>query len=265
MAEIRWGEPTLGLVPGTPAFAMPVLGADGKPKQIQFAIASSFDSFFMRFAVEAHKLGFTVQERIVPPNAVLAPFQAVWRWKKPGTDGLYLQLGSNSFTVNGGPPGYSHWDEFVPTVRQGIDGLLASLEAHPTPPKSFGETLLRYIDLFDTQAVKNMPPLEFLADVMGLKLELPGVIENLPSRAGPIQSKLDLNVPLSDGLVILSFAHGVAAGRTGQIFDSTVSRNTEVGLSSEAVVNAFSESHKITNSIFMELTKPLHESMEPVK
>lgn len=237
---------------------------NGQQPQLQLAFATSYDAFFMRFAVEAHKLGFTIQERIAPPNSVLMPFQTVWRWRKPDVDGLFLQLGGGVFTVNGGPPTYSHWGNFVTTVQEGVAGLLAALDTYPEPrPTAFAQTLLRYIDLFDTETSKVKAPLDFLRDVMGLKIDLPDVILNRASGEGEVIPQLSLQVPIKNGVMTLTFAHGVVNGRSGHIFDSTVTSNGEVSLDTKAVVESYTASHAITNEIFMALTKPLHDEMEP--
>ncbi|WP_321964200.1 TIGR04255 family protein [Paraburkholderia sp. J7] len=263
MAELRWGAPTVGLMPGgSGMFAFP---AGGNPQQLQIAFASSYEAFFMRFAVEAHKMGFTIQERIVPPNTALMPFQTVWRWKKPDVDALFLQLGVGVFTVNGGPPAYTHWDDqFVTTVQDGVRGLIAAIETYPEPrPTAFGQTLLRYIDLFDSESVKDSPPLAFFRDVMGLKIDLPDTISKFAT--DNVLPHLGLQVPISDGVMSLTFTHGVVAGRSGHVFDSTVTRNAEVPFDAAAVAENFTASHAITNEMFMALTKPLHGEMEPIK
>ncbi|MDN7604923.1 TIGR04255 family protein [Burkholderia gladioli] len=265
IAELRWGAPTFGLTPGgMGAFAFPAeVGEQGQP-QLQFAYATLFDSFFMRFAVEAHKMGFTIQERVIPPNAILMPYQTVWRWKKPDVPGLLLQLGSGVFTVNGGPPAYSHWDTFVPIVQEGVAGLLTALEAHPQPrPTAFSHTLLRYIDLFDSEIAAKKTPLDFFRDVLGLKIELPETMLKFQSGDQPIIPQLNLQTPLVDGVANFMFAYGIIGGRSGHILDTTVTRTTEVPLNANSVAESFTASHAITNEVFMGLTKPLHAEMEP--
>jgi len=267
IAELRWGAPTLGIVPGSlgPVAIPTPAGPDGKPQAIQFSMAGAYDAFFMHFGAQAHKMGFTVQERIVPPNAFLMPYQTVWRWRKPDVNGLFLQLGAGVFTINGGPPDYTHWGEFLPTVKEGVAGLLDALNTYPGGrPSNFNQTLLRYIDLFADDTAK-LPPLDFLRDVMGLKIQLPDVISELPREGRDVIPHLTFAVPVKDGAVQLLFSHGTVAGRTGHIFDSTVVRNAEVALSSDAVAESFTESHATTNKIFMALTKPLHAAMEAVE
>jgi uncharacterized protein (TIGR04255 family) len=268
IAELRWGAPIFGIVPGGAggfAFQTPI-GPDGQPQAVEFAIAATYDSFFMRFAVEAYRLGFTIQERVAPPNSILMPYQTVWRWRKPDVDGLFLQLGAGVFTVNGGPPGYSHWGNFVSTVQLGVAGLLAALDSYPgARPTSFSQTLLRYIDLFDGQLAKNKPPLQFFHEVMGLKIELPEVVSKLASTNGVVIPMLNLQIPIKDGTLTVTFGNGVVKGQNGHIFDSTVVRNVAVALASDAVAESFTASHAVTNELFMALTKPLHEEMEPLK
>ncbi|WP_087723433.1 TIGR04255 family protein [Pandoraea sp. PE-S2T-3] len=260
IAEVRFGPPLMGL--GSGGGQAIVQGADGQP--MQFAFVASYESFFMRFAVEAHRLGFTIQERVLPPNAVVVPYQTVWRWKKPEIENLYLQLGMGVFTVNGAPPTYESWDTFLPTVEEGVKGLIASFESFPgEAPKCFSQTHLRYIDLFNSERVKDMAPLDFLGNVMGLRIQLPEVVDKLVGH-GAVKPHLNFQIPTEDGHILLTFGDGVVGGRRGHIFDSTVTRNGEIPLTHEAVVKCFGESHKVTNDLFMSMTKPLHDEMEVV-
>jgi len=260
ISELRWGPPTLGLSPSGNGPVSMVAG--GQP--LQFTLTSAYDAFFMRFGVEAHRLGFTIQERVVPHNTVLMPYQTVWRWMRRDNPGLFLQLGVGVFTVNGSPPTYSHWDNFSSTVKDGVDGLLAAFEDYPGGrPTVFGQTLLRYIDLFDGESVRDTPPLGFLSDVMGMKIGIPESISKFASAEGRILPQLSLQIPIDQGILSLMFGYGVAAGRTGHVFDSTVTRSADVELDSQSVVDSFAASHAITNEIFMSLTRPLHDEMEP--
>lgn len=237
---------------------------NGQPPQLQVTFAPMYDAFFMNFAVQAHRMGFTTQERTVPSEAAMMPYQTVWRWKKPDVEGLFLQLGPGVFTVNGAPPTYSDWDGFLPTVKEGVAGLLQVLDSYPAGrPTSFNQTLLRYIDLFDYDSIKSKPPLEFFRDVMGLKIELPGAISDLAVSGEPILPTLNVTIPLEDGAMQLTFANGTVGGRPGHIFDTTVVRNADVPLDADAVTKSFTASHEITNRSFMALTAPLHAEMEP--
>lgn len=258
----------MGVTPGTTgAFAIPPGAVQvGQAAAFQVSFANAYEEFYSRFNVEAAKRGFTLQERIVPPNAMTAPFQTVLRWRRPETAGLFFQLGMGVFTINGSPPSYSHWDEFVPTVRDGIEGLLAALDSYPGGrPQSFNQTHLRYIDLFDEKLAKGHLALSFFSEIMGLNIGIPRIIEEISNNPKLITPFLNLSIPIDGGITQLVFGNGVVGGKQGFILDSTVTRTTEIEPSIEASVKALTDSHAITNQIFMALTKPLHETMEPLK
>lgn len=261
MAEVRWGMPTIPLAPTGAIGAVPIPILPGQP--IQFTASGSYDPFFLEFAKRVRELGFTVQERTVPANVVVPPYKAVWRWRNPDSPGITLQLGSGVFTINGAPPDYVKWADFVGTVGDTLDALIASLPTYPQPPQRFTQLLMRYVDLFDEQLTGGRTHSEFLNDVLGINVVLPRVMTEQARPEADISASLQVAMPVDGGTANFVFAQGIVAGRSGFILDSTVTVDQEIALERPLVVENFTRAHDILNSIFIGMTEPIHKKMEP--
>lgn len=264
IAEVRWGDPSIGFA--TNAIAQ--IGTNQNPAQpVNVRAIQDFEPFFMRFTVEAHRMGFTTQERVAPADSIVMPYQVIWRWRKPDSPASpIIQLGIGVFTVNGGPPNYEHWDGFSSTLRDGLDSLVLALDTYPGGvPAEITQTALRYIDRFDKELMGDMTSLQFMHDALGLRIDVPDVILGCALDAQKIEPMLRLTVPIEAGELALFFSKGVAAGKEGLIMDTTVVKSSPASVNTEALMQAFSQSHDITNKIFITLTKAIHDRMRPRK
>lgn len=261
MAEVRWGIPTIPLVQSGAVGAFPIPILAGQP--VQFTTSGSFEPFFAEFAKHVRELGFTLQERTVPANVVVPPYKSVWRWRNPDSPGTTLQLGSGVFTINGAPPAYVKWADFVGTVGETLDALITSLPTYPQPPQHFTQLLMRYVDLFDEQLTEGKKPSEFLRDVLGVEVVLPKVMKDQARSEEDIAASLQIGMPVDGGTANFVFAQGIVAGRSGFILDSTVTVDREIAIERQQVVENFTRAHDILNPIFIEMTKPIHQKMEP--
>nr|WP_175799555.1 TIGR04255 family protein [Burkholderia anthina] len=261
MAEVRWGIPTipLGQSGGTSAFPIPIV--PGQP--VQFTASGAYDSFFAEFAKRVRELGFTIQERTVPANMVVPPFKAVWRWQNPDAPGTMLQLGAGVFTINGAPPTYIKWADFVGTVSSALDALLGAMPTYPEPPEKFSQLLMRYVDLFDEHLAEGKKHAEFLRDVLGVNVVLPKAMTEQARPESDIAPSLSVAMPVEGGSANFVFTPGIVSGKSGFILDSTITADRELSIDRDVVVENFTRAHDILNSIFVGMTAPIHRLMEP--
>lgn len=263
MAEVRWGLPTMPAI--QPGASIPPAAQAFAAQSIQFTTSTVYEAFFEEFAKRVRELGFTIRERTVPANMIAPLYKAVWRWRNPDAPGTTLQLGPGVFTINGAPPAYIRWADFVGTVSSTLDALIDSLGAYPHPLEHFSQLLMRYVDLFDEHLTEGKKHSEFLRDVLGVKVVLPKVMTEQARPEADITPSLSVAMPVEGGSANFVFTSGVLTGRSGFILDSTVTVDQELPLQRGPVVENLTRAHDILNSIFVGITAPIHHQMEPTE
>ncbi len=247
IAEIRWDLPWVNQT---------------SAEDTGSVVSIQHEEFYMRFGGKVAAAGFERIERLVPPNFFQLPYQPVYRFRHNAEErGARLyQLGMGLFSVHATPP-YKSWAEFKPLVSAGIDALLQSRSADENSVP-FRSISLRYIDAFSNELTGERSIAEFM-DVLGFQIKIPDAIGLHASDLAKIQPLLQLTVPVAIGQLNITIADGMVNNGSAIIMDTIVSNTAEIGCSMEEIMVAFEQTHLLIHSMFVDLTKPLHEHMQP--
>jgi uncharacterized protein (TIGR04255 family) len=253
IAELRWDVGTPKLPNGAPV-PMPILPPMAQP----------YEACFTNFGAAMGGLGFHNSERVVPSGFPWMAQQPVMRYRynaAPGSESCLeesslFQLGAGIFTANAIPP-YSSWDEFGPIVRKGVEAFLA----HGLPANQGQELapILRYIDAFHENLTNGESLHQFVSRVMGIHVELPGILTaDKPTLIPTIQ----IVKPLPFGNLAMQIAEGENNGQPALILEMIVSFNETVPRDLDRILAAFSSARNEIHSVFVQLTKPIHDAMQ---
>lgn len=225
-------------------------------------LTNQHEEFYMRFGGKVAAAGFQRIERLVPPNFLRLPYQPVYRFRHTAEDrGARLyQLGAGFFSVNATPP-YQSWAEFEPMVSAGVDALLQS-RSDSEKSNTFKSISLRYIDAFKKELTGGRSIAEFM-DALGFQIKIPDAIIRHASNLAEIQPLLQLTIPVAIGQLNISIAEGVVSNEPAIVMDTIASNTAGIDCSKEEVMAAFEQTHLLIHSTFVDLTRPLHEHMQP--
>lgn len=210
--------------------------------------------------------GYSRLERIAPPGVPLPTHQVVYRFRptNPNDQSRLFQVGHSIFTANALPP-YQSWAEFSPLVEKGIDSLLIAYKRANAKPPSFTTALVRYINAFDSRFTKGLSTLEFLRQVLGVHVTLPGGIEHRAVAKDQIQPAIQFTVPIADGQMQISLGDGQKGNERAVIMDILVVLQRPMGTDVGMAMQALADARLVIHETFREITRPLHEFMEPVE
>jgi uncharacterized protein (TIGR04255 family) len=246
VAELRW----------TPA------GDDAMAAgNVALALGTQAEEFFQRFGNAVASDGFTQAERLVPSGVPLLVHHVVWRFRKPGDPNKLLQVGPGLFSANALQP-YRRWREFEPTIALGVKALLASRAGNETD-LPFNSASLRYINAFSGDLLGGKGPAAFISDVLGFKQSMPTPISSLHDPNRSMSASVNLLVPIvnTTKTMKLVIGDGAVKAEPAAIFDITVTEPTQVATSD--ALTTFKTSRDIIHQCFLNLTKSLHEAMQP--
>ncbi|MDD2468527.1 MAG: TIGR04255 family protein [Desulfobulbus sp.] len=259
IAELRWG----------PQPSVPSSGGPGQGVQnlsMPLAMTNRVEEWFMQFGAKISVDGYTRFERLVPTGFPLMPFQPVYRYRKNAPeDGTSLyQLGPGLFSANITPP-YKSWDQFEPIVKNGVEKVLQS-RTDIENKMPFRTVLLRYIDAFGPEFLKDESSLDFLITKLGFKIELPKVFDKFANSSIPVKGSLNFGVPLKDNFVMsINVGEGIADGKQAVVLDTTVAKTIPVQSVLVDVMATFNDARSIIHETFIEITKPIASIMEPIE
>jgi uncharacterized protein (TIGR04255 family) len=231
---------------------------------VPFISSPKQEGFFTRFAGQVTQKGFSVIERLVPPGVPYPPFQPVYRFRKdPAAQKNYLyQVGAGIFSANALPP-YKDWNAFRPIVREGLELLLQSRDPSEKNVE-FILVSLRYLDLFTSEFTADVPPSNFISEILGFGIDLPQVITEQADRRQRIQERIQLTIPLKTGLrMALAVGEGNIAGASGVVMDTRVLTEKIVLADIDLVMGALDEAHSSIHKTFISLTEKIHAKMKP--
>jgi uncharacterized protein (TIGR04255 family) len=252
VAELRWGDSPQVVQPGMPIM-MQGMGLD-------------LDQFFMRLGGEVYQHGFQRAERLVPPGFPVFPYQPVMRYRKEGSvdNSVLFQAGQGLFSVNAVPP-YRSWETVSSVVKTGVTALLKA-RAPADRDRSFTVATLRYINAFGPKLTRNRPIGSFIEEVLGFSINLPpGVANHIKPDSKP-KPHVQFSFPLNDGAsMAFMIGEGIINNEQTIIMDMTVSCEEPVAADVDDVMNAFTSARNVIHSIFIELTKPIHDLLEPLE
>ncbi len=249
IAEARWD---LGLGDVLPQFSnvpMPALNT------------GAHESHFLNFASKAGARGYGLVERLVPPGFPLLANQPAVRYRSndPGTS--IFQLGPGVFTANIVPP-YKSWSGFFPYLETGLELLLGS-RVDPEKEQPFSELRLRYLDAFGEKLTQGKSVPDFLAQNLGIRVDLPQAIMRFCSNVVGIKPSISVVIPIKSGALELKIGEGWVRNVPSLIMDTTVICKGPILAQKQTVLKAFDDAHTIIHESFFEMTATLHESMEP--
>lgn len=245
IAELRWSGRAQTGIPVIPP------GANGPAEEM-----------FSQWTNRMGALGYEHVERMVPPGFPLlldAPTLRV-KQKSGAPQNTLFQLGPRLFTANATPP-YLSWTDFAPTARKGVEALLAVRpEPEATSPV---QVALRYIDAFREPLLDGHTPMRFLRTTLGVAAGIPPAITRHAEPNAELGALVQLSVPLADGTMRIQFAQGLVGDEPALIMDMTVSQTESVEPDAEAIMRALGRARSITHAVFMELSVPIADLMQP--
>lgn len=254
IAEVRWtpqGSTIVG--PTTPQQArLPALFLGGTKQE----------EFYMHLGGVLLKYGFNRSERLSPPGMPFTLHQPVYRFKSEENDkgSAIYQVGYGMFSVHAVPP-YHSWSKFLPFVKDGFEMLLHSRpEADLGQP--FGQAILRYIDFFGEQLTQGLDVQSFLSRVFGISINFPEEITRSATSKDAKSLFTKVVFPVKIGDLTLSVGDGQFNNRPGVVLDWTVS-SYAVPSNLEAMMRVFDSAYGLIHDLFIGLTRPLHDLMEP--
>lgn len=250
IAEVRWdfkGQAISAPVAGQ----FPVMVTDGSHEALFSGLKSGLSA-----------IGFEQSERLAPPGFPSLPNQPIMRFRGSGKSSV-LQVGLGNFSINTTQP-YRSWESLRPLLFQVLTALMEA--RMKCGLGSIVQVLLRYVNLFDSSLAGQRNANEFMSDIAAVKVQLPEVLR----RPGLSNHDVGLNLQISmklDWGASLKFntTDAIINGKKGVLLDLTIAA---VGLTidtPEEIVELLDRSHEELNRIFMALTRPLHQNMEPVR
>ena len=254
IAESRWtpqGSSSLG----------PTVPSQGVLSTI-FLGGNKQEEFYTRVGSVLHKAGFNRSERLLPVGVPFMLHQPVYRFRSESEDkrSVIYQVGFGIFSVHAVPP-YHSWSKFRPFVKNGMDSLLQS-RPEADAKQSFGQASLRYIDFFGEQLTQGRDVQSFISDVFGISTRLPEALTKSAASGGVKSLFTKVVLPTKIGDLTVSVGDGQFNNRPGIIADWMASSyNVTAGL--DVIVDAFDSAHALIHDLFLELTWPIHDLMEP--
>lgn len=253
VAELRW-------VPGTTGAVKPQTGA----VTIQLPIGFGEESL-EKFRRSIAQKGFAASERLVPIGFPLVPFAVAQRFRKPSAEekeNYLYQLGLGVFSANALPP-YRNWDSFRPIVREGVETLLATRHSSD---KANTIVLLRYLDVFTDEFTEGRGSVDFLNDILGIKLSLPTALVDQASVRPELRADLQVSLNLKDGLAMnIRVQEGTVAAKTGVVMTTEVFTVQAVNPELDTVMDNFERAHGSIRTTFLGLTEKVRDKMRPTE
>jgi hypothetical protein len=127
----------------------------------------------------------------------------------------------------------------------------------------FSELRLRYFDSFGEKLTRGKSVTEFWTQDLGIRLELPHAIMKYCSNPVGVKPSISVSVPIKAGTLEIKIADGWVRNAPGLIMDTMVICNGPFPSQKETLLKVLNESHAIIHESFFEMTKSLHDLMEP--
>lgn len=223
---------------------------------------SSHDQLYSKFSDLAARNGYPRSERLLPHGFPIEMGQATWRFR-PIEGGTLWQLGAGLFTANAVPP-YKTWEEFSPQLKTGIELMLQARREVGEEIAPASIVSLRYIDAFGAQLTQGLSSVDFLCEKFGFELKLPAPLTKSMDKQVAIQLTTDFQFQLINGMQLgMNIAPGMYQNEQVLMMTTGVVKNTPTEMNTEALLGIFESAHSVIHDAFLEMSKPLHEKMEP--
>jgi uncharacterized protein (TIGR04255 family) len=250
IAELRWA-------PAGPPAPQPI----GMP--VVFTADAKIEQFFMALGGELYQSGFQRSERLVPSGFPLVLGNPVVRYRSDDAakKSVLYQAGADVFSVHGIPP-YGGWEDFAPFLQNGLKALLhvrgEGQDQHPIT-----QVTLRYLNFFGEQLLEGQNITSFVSDVLGFCITLPKPLNQAASPKELRNLFLKFVVPVEGGSLNISVGDGKMNNQTGLVMDSAITSTAQVAPEVDAIIKILNLAHDIISEVFMGLTKPIEQLMEP--
>lgn len=144
------------------------------------------------------------------------------------------------------------------------DGLAALLATRPeTDARAPLVASLRYIDAFREDLRQGLSCSRFLAETLGMRVNVNPAIERHLVAGEEIGALVQLAVPTEGGALRIQFAEGETQGEPALIMDMTLALNDVIEPDIDTLMAAFDHARKVTHQLFVELTAPIADLMQP--
>lgn len=153
-------------------------------------------------------------------------------------------------------------EEFSPHVETGIEALLLARD-DSDKDAPFNPVSLRYIDAFPPTLTGGRDTAAFLSEVLKIEVILPPILAKYSRVDQQPKPFVIVTIPLSDGTLRLNAGDAIIAGTSAIILDMTFSTVHPVDPNRSAVMNSLNNAHSIIQSIFLQLTEPIRDLMQP--
>ena len=172
-----------------------------------------------------------------------------------------LQVGPGVFSANAISP-YKSWHVFRPAVVSGIDALLKA-RGQDEAKIDFSSVVLRYINSFGPQLTGGRSNSKFLADVFDIHVDFPTAIYKYAKDDGQLSSTVNSTFQLRDGKTLQINAGDANVGGSAAILLDFSITQQNIPANSEAVLKALDDARDILHKMFIELTYPIRDKLEP--
>jgi uncharacterized protein (TIGR04255 family) len=253
IAELRWipqGSTTVEPPQQQPTFPTVFFGG---VKQ---------EEFYTRVSGALSKSGFNRSERLSQPGMPFVLHQPVYRFRSEDEDkkSALCQVGFGVFSVHAIPP-YHSWEKFRPFVKNAIEALLA-IRPEADLKEPFSQLTLRYIDFFGEEITRGHDLPSFMAQVFGISTTLPPALTRAAVSKEVKSLFTKVVVPIAIGDLTVSLGDGKFSNQSGILLD-TAAAATNTRPEMDAIMNTFNSAYSVIHNLFVELTKPIHELMQP--
>jgi uncharacterized protein (TIGR04255 family) len=254
IAELRWGvgNTPLELPPNQPV-----------PLPASFFADSVHERLFIGLGEELSKIGYGRSERLIPAGFPVLPSQPVYRYQSnsQSSKSVLFQAGPGQFSVHGVPP-YKSWEEFLPTVRNGLEALLKVY------PQTVGEqplslVTLRYIDFFEDDLTQGRDVATFMSEVLRIVVQLPNFVTTIATKGKIENLLLKFSLAVAAGTLNVTVGEGTLNNRPGILLDTSVATSSATAPNVDTIIGVLNAAYSVMHNMFINLTKPIQHLMQP--
>ncbi len=258
IAELKWDD-----------VSHPQLSLQGGNSQSQFFAHGSLNhssDFFMRFGGLAHVAKFSRMERLIPEGFPIFAGQPVLRFRptENSNNSVLYQVGPGIFSANAMPP-YKSWSQYRPILEEGVR-LLLDARGESDKEKPFSSLSLRYLDAFTKEFTQGYDVGVFIKKILGFEVLLPNGVAKLIAEGQSPKPTFQIQIPMSGSFVMnIAIGEGMANEELAIIMDTTVISIVSIAPNLDATMSAFESAHTIIHNMFVEVTQPLSDLMQPTE
>lgn len=210
------------------------------------------------------EIGYVRSTREFPEGFPVLPGRALITWDPVDeSEPTEVRSGIGYFGVTGMPP-YKTWVSFQPKAESAIDALLSSRQSMDDFSK-FDTVTLRYVDSFSESLTFGWTPAEFVAEVLGFKLQIPSVIAKSASEKQKDPAIfVTMKADLSDDLVLnLAVGEATVNGSNSVVLDMAVTAS-DVKAELALVTERLESAHALIRSYFISMTDRIASRLQGV-